>query len=59
MEERLLVLNYLMRRDGGFEGNAQALRIISRLEKKLPKFYGLNLTERALLSIIKYYRNYN
>ncbi|MFQ9512706.1 MAG: deoxyguanosinetriphosphate triphosphohydrolase family protein [Clostridia bacterium] len=40
---------------GGFEGNAQALRILTSLEKKKPDFRGLNLTYRTLLSIVKYF----
>lgn len=42
---------------GGFEGNAQTLRIVSHLEKKEisgPKRYGLNLTFRTLAAILKY-----
>lgn len=40
---------------GGFEGNAQTLRIITSLEKKEndPGF-GLNLTHRVMASILKY-----
>lgn len=41
---------------GGFEGNAQALRILTSLEKKKPEFRGLNLTYRTLLSIVKYFK---
>jgi dGTPase len=37
-------LDELMRDDGGFEGNAQTLRILARLEKKLDK-PGLQLNE--------------
>ena len=56
-----------MREYGGFEGNAQTLRIISRLEKKRlmpaddPRFdgdarMGLNLTCRTLAAALKYDR---
>ena len=58
----LCMLNY-----GGFEGNAQTLRILTKLEKKIvnpehpngfhdqvDERFGLNLTYRALASIIKY-----
>lgn len=38
-----------------FEGNAQNLRILRYLEKKLPDANGLNLTNRALLAINKYH----
>ncbi|MGE7413076.1 dGTP triphosphohydrolase [Methylobacterium tarhaniae] len=61
-------LDDAMRKYGGFEGNAQTLRIISKLEKKTlrklnednQEFHdedirlGLNLTYRSLASIIKY-----
>lgn len=52
------ILNELLKRDGGFEGNAQGIRIINKLEKKFPNIKGLNLTLRTQLSIIKYYRPY-
>ncbi|OHU86935.1 MULTISPECIES: anti-phage deoxyguanosine triphosphatase [Pseudoalteromonas] len=46
-------LNYLMRDYGGFEGNAQTLRIVSKLEP-YSKGYGMNLTRRTLLGFVKY-----
>ncbi len=49
-----------MRQHGGFEGNAQTLRIVSRLEKKAQgndgQPLGLDLTFRVLASILKYDR---
>jgi dGTPase len=48
-----VALNYMMRGRGGFEGNAQTLRILSRLEKKT-KNHGLNLTRRSMLGVLKY-----
>ncbi|MCP6434814.1 hypothetical protein NL508_27835, partial [Klebsiella pneumoniae] len=39
---------------GGYEGNAQALRILRSLEIKHPYCPGLNLTHRAILSVVKY-----
>ncbi|MGE6494448.1 dGTP triphosphohydrolase [Cupriavidus metallidurans] len=45
---------------GGFEGNAQTLRIIARLEKRergeagYPHGAGLNLTYRSLAALLKY-----
>lgn len=48
------VLNDLMQYEGGFEGNAQGLRVLRRLEKKYPTNKGLNLTNRTLASIVKY-----
>lgn len=64
------VLDELMRDSGGFEGNAQTLRIICRLEKKATNEYppirsftadedirrGLNITARGLASVLKYDR---
>jgi dGTPase len=41
---------------GHYEGNAQTLRILMQLEKKLPDHGGLNLTLRTLLGTIKYDR---
>lgn len=48
-------MNKLFKEIGGFEGNAQALRILTNVEKKKPNFQGLNLTYRTLLSIVKYF----
>ncbi len=45
--------NYLMRDHGGFEGNGQTLRIISRLGE-YSENDGLDLTRRTLLGTIKY-----
>lgn len=53
-------LDKCMINDGGFEGNAQTIRILSKLEKKgeVPTDYdqriGLNLTYRTLASVLKY-----
>lgn len=57
-------LDELMLKYGGFEGNAQTLHILSRLEKKIDigmpfaknidRRRGLNLTARAVASILKY-----
>lgn len=49
-------LDELFKDIGGFEGNAQTLRILSRLEKKKSTFRGLNLTYRTLLSVVKYFK---
>lgn len=46
-------LNYLMADFGGFEGNAQTLRIVAKLEP-YSNGYGMNLTRRTLLGFIKY-----
>lgn len=55
-------LDELMAEHGGFEGNAQTLRIVSVTERKLVRTvsndsstkYGLDLTYRALASVLKY-----
>ena len=39
--------------DGGFEGNGQTLRIVSKLAEYTPE-NGMNLTRRTLLGLIKY-----
>jgi dGTPase len=48
-----VALNYMMREHGGFEGNGQTFRIVSRLEP-FSEFYGMNLSRRTLLGLIKY-----
>lgn len=48
-----VALNYAMRNSGGFEGNAQTLRICTKLGEYSEK-NGLNLTRRTLLGILKY-----
>jgi dGTPase len=50
-------LNYKMHDWGGFEGNAQTLRLLTRLERYSP-YDGLNLTRRSLLSVLKYPNSY-
>lgn len=52
-------LNELFRDVGGFEGNAQTLRVLTSIEKKCPAFQGLNLTTRSLLAVVKYYHDYD
>ncbi|WP_159066495.1 anti-phage deoxyguanosine triphosphatase, partial [Pectobacterium versatile] len=53
-----VALNYSMRNDGGFEGNAQTLRICCKLGEYSEK-NGLNLTRRTLLGLVKYPVTYN
>ena len=48
-----IALNYMMREHGGFEGNAQTLRIVAKLEP-YSNGHGMNLTRRTLLGFIKY-----
>ena len=48
------VLSYCMKRYGGFDHNIQTLRIVTLIENKYYKFYGLNLTIEALDGLIKH-----
>jgi len=48
-----IALNYVMRDHGGFEGNAQTLRLLARQELYSDD-YGLDLTRRTLLGMLKY-----
>ncbi|MBV1692071.1 dGTPase [Novosphingobium sp. G106] len=48
-----VALHYGMRDNGGFEGNGQTLRILSRLES-FSDSNGANLSRRSLLGILKY-----
>lgn len=52
-------LNKLFTDIGGFEGNAQTLRILTNIEKKRPSFRGLNLTYRTLFSVVKYFKKFD
>ena len=51
-------LHELFQGIGGFEGNAQTLRILTSLEKKKEDFPGLNLTYRTLLSVVKFFHRH-
>ncbi|MCE9678749.1 deoxyguanosinetriphosphate triphosphohydrolase family protein [Shewanella sp. AS1] len=48
-----VALNYMMRSDGGFEGNGQTFRILTALEPYTQN-HGMNLCRRTLLGILKY-----
>ncbi|MBN9495321.1 MAG: dGTPase [Alphaproteobacteria bacterium] len=48
-----VALNYCMRKNGGFEGNGQTLRILSKLESFSEKD-GADLCRRTLLGLLKY-----
>lgn len=52
-----VVLNGLSSGCGGYEGNAQAFRILRTLEKKHYAYPGLNLNVRTLMAITKYFFN--
>lgn len=48
-----VALNYMMRHHGGFEGNAQTLRILACLGEYTPS-NGIDLSRRATLGVLKY-----
>lgn len=50
-----IILNELSAGCGGYEGNAQAFRILRTLEKKHHAYTGLNLNIRTLMGITKYF----
>jgi dGTPase len=47
-------LNALMEKFGGFEGNAQSFRIVTRLAHRFPGIDGLDLTRGTLDGLLKY-----
>ena len=49
-----VALNWIMREHGGFEGNGQTLRILTRLIESSSVRRGANLTRRTLLGALKY-----
>jgi dGTPase len=48
-----VALHYMMRDHGGFEGNGQTFRIVTKLEPYTAE-NGMNLSRRTLLGLIKY-----
>lgn len=48
-----IALHYMMRDHGGFEGNGQTFRIVTKLEPYTPS-HGMNLSRRTLLGLVKY-----
>ncbi|MEP7728392.1 anti-phage deoxyguanosine triphosphatase [Marinomonas primoryensis] len=48
-----VALNYMMQSNGGFEGNAQSLRILGKRGSYSPT-YGMDVTRRTLLGVLKY-----
>src|SRR5438094_1760094 len=53
------VLNRLMEPHGGFEHNAQSLRIVDVLEERYPDFPGLNLSWEVREGIVKHSSEYD
>jgi len=47
-------LNERMARWGGFDHNAQSLRVVTRLERRYAEFDGLNLTWETLEGVVKH-----
>jgi dGTPase len=47
-------LNACLKDHGGFDHNAQTLRVVTALEQRYPAFDGLNLTWEALEGIVKH-----
>ena len=52
-------LNHLMKDFGGFEHNRQSLRVVEMIEKKYPRFSGLNLSWEVREGIIKHQTSYD
>ncbi len=48
-----IALHYMMRNHGGFEGNGQTFRIVTKLEPYTPH-NGMNLSRRTILGLVKY-----
>jgi len=53
------ILNELMAGAGGFEHNAQTLRVVDLLEHPYPDFAGLNLMYETRLGLAKHYTSYD
>ncbi|GAB4510182.1 MAG: deoxyguanosinetriphosphate triphosphohydrolase [Anaerolineae bacterium] len=52
-------LNALMQEHGGFNHNHQSFRVVTELERRYPKWPGLNLTYETLEGIAKHETDYN
>jgi dGTPase len=52
-------LNERMQGHGGFDHNAQSLRILERIERKYPQFEGLNLTFELLEGLQKHRKHFD
>lgn len=53
------ILNTLMADHGGFDHNKQALRIVTKLERRYPDWPGLNLTHELREGIVKHESEYD
>ena len=53
------VLNQLMSEYGGFNHNHQSYRVVTKLERRYPKWKGLNLTLETLEGIAKHESSYD
>src|ERR1044071_8669081 len=47
-------LDYCLKSHGGFDHNAQSLRVVTELERHYAQFHGLNLTWEALEGLVKH-----
>src|SRR6266496_651953 len=54
-----IVLDKLMRSNGGFEHNRQSLRVVEELEQKYPGFPGLNLSWEVREGLAKHQTSYD
>ena len=52
------MLDRLMKDHGGFEHNRQSLRVVEQLERKYPRFPGLNLTWEVREGLAKHQREF-
>ena len=53
------ILNILMIDHGGFNHNTQSYRVVTKLERRYPKFPGLNLTYETREGMIKHETDYD
>jgi dGTPase len=53
------ILDRLMKPYGGFEHNAQSIRIVDLLEERYPRFVGLNLSWEVREGIVKHSQRYD
>ncbi len=54
-----VVLDRLLREQGGFDHNKQSFRIVTKLERRYPDFRGLNLTWETREGIVKHETEYD